>query len=348
MRESVYSISQYEYDLPRVLIAQKPAIPRDSSRLLILDRKKKSMEERVFSDIGQFLGSGDLLVLNNTEVIKARLLGETVKKSKIEVLLLKEQKTGFWQALVKPGRKAMPGSEIYFAQGKIKGRIVEKTSSGTRIICFEPKNIQELLDSVGKIPLPPYIKEDTKKDDDYQTVYAKEKGAVAAPTAGLHFTTGLLQGLRDKGVEVVYLTLHCGLATFRPVKCQDIREHDIESEMLEITPDSAKKINQAKDQQRRIIAVGTTVIRALESAAYKDPQGNFRVRPFNQETRLFIVPGYTFRIVDAVITNFHTPRSTNLILLASFCGLELIKNTYSYAKDKKMRFFSFGDAMFIQ
>ncbi len=347
MKTNIYSRTNYDYQIPSSFIAQEPASPRDNSRILLVDRKKGVLGDDIFKNTLNLLKKGDVLVLNNTRVIRARLIGKTEKGSKIEILLLKEREKGLWQTLVKPGKRARINTKISFKDGLLKGTIKDKDASGARIIEFEPKEIDDLLAKVGKVPLPPYIKKEVSSESDYQTVYAKNKGAVAAPTAGLHFSQELIAKIKAKGVSIVYLTLHCSLATFRPVKTEDIRDHDIEAEWIELSSDVAKIINQAKQEKRRIVAVGTTAIRTLESVAAVDSQGIQRVREFSGQTNLYIVPGYKFKIIDAVITNFHTPCSTNLILIASFLGLDLTKKSYDFAQSKKMRFFSFGDAMFI-
>lgn len=351
MEEGIYKLDNYKYDLPAVLIAQEPASPRDSSRLLVVNRRNQSFEEIIFRDIVRYFVAGDLLVLNNTEVIRARLRGMTQSGSKIEVLLLREKEKGIWEALARPARRcrtiAAEGKNIIFDDGKLKARIIAVAKSGTRILQFEPADIKELLPELGDVPLPPYIKKKLQNPRDYQTVYASKKGAVAAPTAGFHFTSDLLDKLKNKGVEITGLTLHCGLPTFRPVKTEDIRNHLIDSEWLDIPPDTVQAVNFARQQKRRVIAVGTTTVRALESAAIVDSKGEAMLRPMQAYTNIYLVPGCKFQIVDALITNFHTPCSTNLILVSAFCGLELTKRCYNYAKESNFRFFSFGDAMFI-
>jgi len=345
MIDDIFNISQYNFKIPTELIAQEPANPRDSCQLLVLDRKDSSLKTRVFSDIVDYLREGDVLVLNNTKVIKARLQAKRSSGAKIEILLLEEKETGIWEALVKPGKRARVGETINFSGGDYKVKIIDKTASGSRILDFNPLDVDDFIAKTGAVPLPPYIKKEVKDPNDYQTIYAKHKGAVAAPTAGLHFTPGLIKKIEEKGVKVLYITLHCSLATFRPVKCEDIREHLIESERVEITPLVAKSINQAKKNRQRIIAVGTTAIRSLESAVSQD-KGSW-IKAFSGSTSLYITPGYKFKVVDVVITNFHTPSSTNLILVSAFAKLSLIRQSYTYAKDKEFRFYSFGDAMLI-
>jgi len=345
MISDVFSVSQYDFKIPQDLIAQEPASPRDNCRLLILDRKNSSLKSKVFSDIIDYLREGDVLVLNNTKVIRAKLEARRNSGAKIEILLLQEKENGIWEALVKPGKKARVGETISFSGGDYKAKIIGKTGSGSRILDFNPLDVDDFIARTGAVPLPHYIKKGVKDPDDYQTIYAKHKGAVAAPTAGLHFTPGLIKKIEEKGVKILYVTLHCSLATFRPVKCEDIRKHVIESERVEVTPSVAKSINQAKKNQQRIIAVGTTAIRSLESAVSRD-KGSW-VKAFSGSTSLYITPGYKFKVIDALISNFHTPFSTNLILVSAFASFPLIRQSYTYARDEKFRFYSFGDAMFI-
>lgn len=347
MNRAIFETSEYDWQIPRSLIAQEPATPRDSSRLLVINRKKSTIKQGIFTDIVSFFNKGDVLVLNNTKVIKARLVGRKESGSKLEILLLKEKQKGIWQALVKPGKRARINDTIIFGEGRLQAKIIDKTGEGLRILQFYPKDFESLLLEFGKVPLPPYIKREMDDFGPYQTIYAQKKGAVAAPTAGLHFTKELIDNLRAKGVEVVYITLHCGLATFRPVKAEDIRDHNLGPEWLEVLPQVAKQINSAKKQSRRVIAVGTTTIRTLESLASLNKKGEAFVKDVSGETNLYILPGYKFKIIDAIITNFHTPHSTNLILISSFCGLSLLKRSYMYAKLANFRFYSFGDAMLI-
>lgn len=313
----------------------------------MVNRQKATISEMVFRDVVDLLQAGDVLVINDTEVIKARLVGRKASGAKIEILLLKEKNPGIWEVLVKPAKRIRIHDRVIFGEGKLSAGIVARTVHGTWIAEFRPSDIEAILYKVGKVPLPPYIKRELEDFGPYQTVYAKKRGAVAAPTAGLHFTEDLIGKFQQKGIRIVDVTLHCGLATFRPVKVQDIRNHRIESERLEISDSAACAISLAKREGRRIIAVGTTSVRALESAAVLDKEARALARPFCGETNLYIIPGYQFKIIDAFITNFHTPCSTNLILAASFCGLELLKKSYSLAKELKFRFYSFGDAMFI-
>ncbi|MFH1519391.1 MAG: tRNA preQ1(34) S-adenosylmethionine ribosyltransferase-isomerase QueA [Candidatus Omnitrophota bacterium] len=345
MRDDIFNRKHYNFQAPQDLIAQEPARPRDSCRLLVLDRKSSSLKIRVFRDIVDYLKKGDLLILNNTKVIRAKLLARRSSGAKLEILLLGEKEKGVWEALVKPGKRARVGETINFEPGDYRAEIISKTPSGSRILDFRPLDVDDFLTRTGAMPLPPYIKKEIQDPDDYQTVYAKRKGAVAAPTAGLHFTPRLIKKIEEKGVKILYITLHCSLATFRPVKCEDIRNHRIESERVEVGFLVAKSINKAKKNQQRIIAVGTTAVRSLETAASLG-KGSL-VKAFCGPTNLYITPGYKFKVVDALITNFHTPSSTNLILASAFAKPSLIRQSYTYAKREKFRFYSFGDAMLI-
>ncbi|MBP7087787.1 MAG: tRNA preQ1(34) S-adenosylmethionine ribosyltransferase-isomerase QueA [Candidatus Omnitrophica bacterium] len=342
-----WSLEQYFYELPRELIAQEPTNPRDKCRLLVLNRTQETIKELYFFDIVDFLQKGDVLVLNNTKVIKARLYGQREKGAKVEILLLKKVNLGEWEVLVKPAKRARIKDTLIFKDGKLRAQVIAKTEKGSKIVQFFPADIENLLVQVGETPFPPYIKKTTASFEDYQTIYAKNEGAVAAPTAGLHFTEELLEKLLKRGINIVYLTLHCGLATFRPVKVPDIRKHDIDSEYVELSSQAAEIINKARSDKKRIIAVGTTAVRSLESAAFKDSKQKFMVKPFCGQTNLYITAGYDFKITDGLITNFHTPYSTNLILVSAFAGLEFIRRSYNYAIDRRLRFYSFGDAMFI-
>lgn len=346
MREDVFKVSNYNYDLPARFIAQEPVSVRDKSRLLVVNRRKDSIEECIFSDIIGFFNPGDVLVLNNTRVLKARLTAKKNTGARVELLLLKKLKPRVWEVLVKPGRRAKEG-ELLFFDKDIKAKVISRTAQGGRVLEFLSCDDDICLDDLGKVPLPPYIKKDIDDGEKYQTVYAQKQGAVAAPTAGLHFTQELLKEIINKGVEVVYVTLHCGLATFRPVKTEDIRDHKIDSEWIELTAPAENIINKAKKENRRVIAAGTTAIRTLESTAGYDENGIAGVKAFRGQTFLYIVPGYKFKAVDAVISNFHTPCSTNLVLISSFCGDDLLKKAYAYAIEKEFRFFSFGDAMMV-
>jgi S-adenosylmethionine:tRNA ribosyltransferase-isomerase len=340
-------LSEFDYYLPEELIAQEPTPRRDECRLLLLNRRDKSFKETAFKDIVEFINKDDLLVLNDTRVLKARLIAKRKTGGRLEILLLKEKAPGIWEVLVKPGKKARLGENILFADGRLSAEILEKTSAGGRLIRFNPQDIKGIINEYGKVPLPHYIKKELKEPERYQTVYAKNEGAVAAPTAGLHFTKALLDKLISCGVEIVYITLHCGLATFRPVKTADIREHQMETEFYHIDPESARIVNQAKARGKRIVAVGTTMARALETAGFKNQKGIPQVEVKQEESSLYIYPGYEFKIIDALLTNFHLPHSTNLILVSTLAGVEFIRQAYQYAIKKRFRFYSFGDAMLV-
>lgn len=335
----------FDFDLPEELIAQHPLEQRDHSRMLVLDKTTGAITHRHFNDILEYLRPGDVLVLNNTRVIPARLFG--VKKggtAHIEVLLLKpvENQPDCWEVLVRPGKRVKQGAQVDFGEGRMTGTIVEETEGG-RIMQFHYDGIfNEILDELGTMPLPPYIKEKLEDQERYQTVYAKERGSAAAPTAGLHFTKALLEQVKAKGVEVVEVLLHVGLGTFRPVQVDDILEHKMHSEFYRITPEAAASINKALDENRRVIAVGTTSTRTLESAA-KDG----RVVAGEGETSIFIYPGYQFQILSGLITNFHLPKSTLVMLVSALAGREHVLHAYEVAVQERYRFFSFGDAMFI-
>lgn len=335
----------FDFYLPEELIAQHPLAQRDHSRLLVLDKHTGSIVHRRFDDVLEYLRPGDVLVVNNTRVIPARLFG--VKKggtAHVEVLLLKpvENRTDCWEVLVRPGKRVKKGAQVEFGDGRMIGTILEETDSG-RIMQFTYEGIfQEILDQLGTMPLPPYIKEKLEDQERYQTVYAKERGSAAAPTAGLHFTNQLLERVKEKGVEVVEVLLHVGLGTFRPVKADDILEHKMHSEYYRITEAAAASINRALDEGRRVIAVGTTSTRTLESAA-KDG----RVVAGEGETDIFIYPGYQFQVLSGLITNFHLPKSTLVMLVSALAGREHILHAYEEAVKEQYRFFSFGDAMLI-
>jgi len=340
--KDLFALSRYDYALPPELIAQKPVAPRDCSRLLVLDRKANTLADKKFSDILGFLKKGDVLVLNDTRVINARLFAHRPSGGTLEVFLLREQALGRWEALVNPARRARVGEVINFNQG-FTAKITAKTVDGGRVLEFSPKNIKENLDNLGEVPLPRYIRQKISNTTDYQTVYAQKQGAVAAPTAGLHFTRALLNKIQAQGVKLVYLTLHCGLATFRPVKDQDVRQHPMTAEWVQITQTAADTINKARGAGSRVIAVGTTSLRSLEAAAGKTG----KIQALQGQTNIYIYPGYRFRCVDGLITNFHTPCSTNLILVSAFAGYRFTRKAYRYAIKAKFRFFSFGDAMLI-
>lgn len=335
----------FDFILPEELIAQHPLEQRDHSRLLVLDKHTGSIAHRRFDNILEYLQPGDVLVVNNTRVIPARLFGVKMGgTAHIEVLLLKpvENQPDCWEVLVRPGKRVKQGAQVDFGDGRMIGTIIEETDSG-RIMQFQYEGIfNEILDELGTMPLPPYIKEKLADQERYQTVYAKERGSAAAPTAGLHFTKELLAQVRANGVEVVEVLLHVGLGTFRPVQADDILEHKMHSEYYRITPEAAAAINKALDEGRRIIAVGTTSTRTLESAAQ-----NGRVVPGEGETSIFIYPGYQFQILSGLITNFHLPKSTLVMLVSALAGREHILHAYAEAIKERYRFFSFGDAMLI-
>ncbi len=341
MKKDVYRAANYNFSISEELIAQEPMRPRDKSRLLVLERKSGQLREKVFEEIIEFFQKDDCLVFNNTKVFKARIFGKKDTGAKIEVFLLQTLRKGLWQCLMNPAKRIKTGSKIFFS-GNFEAEVKEKTERGLFVIQFYPKNTEELIENIGKTPLPPYIKKESDLNN-YQTVYAKKKGAVAAPTAGLHFTKKLINKLQKKGVNIVYLTLHCGLGTFQPIKKEDIRGHRMAEEYVEITKKAAEIINNAKREKKKIFAVGTTAVRSLESGAGK----NKKVKEYLGQTSLYITPGYNFKGVDALITNFHTPLSTNLVLVSSFSSPQLIKKAYRYAQVNQFRFFSFGDAMLI-
>ena len=336
--------SDFYYDLPEELIAQTPATPRDSSRLLVYDRVTEQVEHRIFRDICDYLKAGDVLVINDTKVLPARLYAYTQNGGAVEVLLLKRQNIDTWEVLVKPGKKCTPRKKLIISD-ELSLTVQSVTDSGERIVKFEYKGVfEEILERVGSMPLPPYIKEKLKDKNRYQTVYAKFDGSSAAPTAGLHFTPELLQKIKDMGVEIVEVLLHVGLGTFRPVKEDIITDHKMHSEYFEVSSEAAQKINAAKSEGRRIIAVGTTSVRTLESATNEKGE----VIPQKGNTQIFIYPPYKFKCVDALITNFHLPESTLIMLVAAMTGREQILSVYNTAVKERYRFFSFGDAMFIK
>lgn len=338
--------SDFYFDLPQELIAQDPLEDRSSSRLLVLDKETGEMEHRVFHDIVEYLHEGDCLVLNNTKVIPARLMG--TKKdtgATIEVLLLKRRENDIWETLVKPGKKAKPGTAITFGEGLLTGTVVDIVDEGNRLIQFSYEGIfEEVLDKLGEMPLPPYITHKLQDKNRYQTVYAKYEGSAAAPTAGLHFTKELLAQVAAKGVKIAYVTLHVGLGTFRPVKEENVLEHHMHSEFYQVTPEAAKLINDTKAAGGRVICVGTTSCRTIESAADQ----NGVVQAGCGDTEIFIYPGYQFKVLDNLITNFHLPESTLIMLVSALAGREHVLHAYETAVEMKYRFFSFGDAMFIK
>lgn len=339
----VFFKKDFYYDLPEELIAQTPANPRDSSRLLVYNRATKLIEHKIFRDVVGYLKKGDVLVVNNTKVLPARLYAHTVNGGAVEVLLLKRLDKDKWEVLVKPGKKCKIGTNLSVSD-KLSLTVEGITDSGERIVEFRYDGVfEEILDEVGNMPLPPYIKKKLEDKNRYQTVYAKRDGSAAAPTAGLHFTPSLLRQIKEMGVEVAEVLLHVGLGTFRPVKEDIITDHKMHSEYYEVSEEAANIINKAKSEGRRIIAVGTTSVRTLESAADE----NGLLKPCRGNTEIFIYPPYKFKCVDALITNFHLPESTLIMLVAAMCGREEILSVYKTAVENKYRFFSFGDAVFI-
>lgn len=335
----------FNFDLPEELIAQDPLEDRSSSRLLVLDKMTGELEHRKFKDIIEYLLPGDCLVINDTKVIPARLYGEKAEtKAQIEVLLLKRRENDIWEALVKPGKKAKIGAKILFGDGLLSGEIIEVLEEGNRLIQFSYEGIfEEILDKLGQMPLPPYITHSLQDKSRYQTVYAKYEGSAAAPTAGLHFTKELLEQVEEKGITIATVTLHVGLGTFRPVKADNILEHHMHSEYYQISKESAHRINQTKRNGNRVICVGTTSCRTIESAA--DDRG--MLQECNGNTEIFIYPGYKFKVLDGIITNFHLPESTLIMLVSALAGREHVLHAYHKAIEEKYRFFSFGDAMYI-
>lgn len=333
------------YELPEELIAQDPLEDRSSSRLLVLDKESGLVSHRVFKDIVEYLEAGDCLVINDTKVIPARLIGSKEETdAKIELLLLKRRENDIWETLVKPGKKAKIGTRIHFGGDLLIGEIVDIAEEGNRLIKFTYEGIfEEILDRLGQMPLPPYITHQLEDKNRYQTVYAANSGSAAAPTAGLHFTPELLQAIEEKGVEIARVTLHVGLGTFRPVKVDDIFEHHMHSEFYVIEEEAAEKINRAKDTGKKVICVGTTSCRTVESAA--DETGH--LKPSSGWTEIFIYPGYKFKVLDSLITNFHLPESTLIMLVSALAGRENVLTAYEEAVRYRYRFFSFGDAMFI-
>ena len=337
--------SDFYYELPKELIAQDPLEDRSSSRLMHLDRNTGAVEHRHFRDIREYLKPGDCLVINDTKVIPARLYGRKEgTDALIEILLLKRKENDVWETLVKPGKKCRPGAEISFGEGILKGKIIEVVEEGNRLIQFEYEGIfEEILDRLGEMPLPPYITHKLKDKNRYQTVYAKHEGSAAAPTAGLHFTEKLLEEIQSMGVRIAHVTLHVGLGTFRPVKVEEVTEHHMHSEFYVVEEEQAALINQTRKQGGRVIAVGTTSCRTLESAASEDGT----LKAGSGWTDIFIYPGYRFKILDGLITNFHLPESTLIMLVSAFAGKEHVLAAYEEAVREKYRFFSFGDAMII-
>ena len=339
-------VKDFDYELPEELIAQDPLEDRSSSRLMVLDRKTGDVEHRHFRDILDYLNPGDCLVINNTKVIPARLYGaKEDTQAKIEVLLLKRKENDVWETLVKPGKKAKPGTRIVFGDGLLVGEVIDVVEEGNRLIQFHYDGIfEEILDQLGQMPLPPYITHQLQDKNRYQTVYAKYDGSAAAPTAGLHFTKELLSAVKEKGVDIAEVTLHVGLGTFRPVKVENVLDHHMHSEFYMVSAEAAEKINHAKESGHRVISVGTTSTQTLESAA--DESG--RLKETSGWTEIFIYPGHEFKVIDALITNFHLPQSTLVMLVSALAGREHVLDAYKLAVQEKYRFFSFGDAMLIK
>ena len=346
LNENEMKVTDYYFDLPQEQIAQDPLEDRSSSRLLVLDKETGEYSHHVFREITEFLKPGDCLVLNNTKVIPARLFGEKEgTQAKIEILLLKRKENDVWETLVKPGKKAKVGTKIIFGGGLLVGEVIDIVEEGNRLIKFTYEGIfEEILDQLGQMPLPPYITHQLKDKNRYQTVYAKYDGSAAAPTAGLHFTPELLQQVKDMGVDIAEVTLHVGLGTFRPVKVDNILEHHMHSEFYMVTQEAADKINNAKKSGHRVICVGTTSCRTIESAADE----NGMLKESSGWTEIFIYPGYQFKVLDCLITNFHLPESTLLMLVSALAGREHVLAAYEEAVKEGYRFFSFGDAMFIE
>lgn len=340
------NVKDFDFYLPEELIAQHPLEQRDSSRLMVLDKETGKIDHKTFHDIVEYLNEGDTLVLNNTRVLPARLIGEKEESGgKIEFLLLKRIEGDKWECLAKPGKSAREGRRFTFGGGKLKAEVIEVKEDGNRIVEFYYDGIfEEVLDSLGEMPLPPYIHERLEDKERYQTVYSKEEGSAAAPTAGLHFTKELLEQIKEKGVNVVYLTLHVGLGTFRPVKVENIEDHDMHSEYYHLSKETADIINETKKRGNKVISVGTTSTRTLETIGDE----NGEVREQSGWTNIFIYPGYKFKIVDRLITNFHLPESTLIMLVSTLAGKEHVMHAYEEAVKEKYRFFSFGDAMFIK
>ena len=337
--------SDFFYELPEELIAQDPLEDRTASRLLVLDRKTDKLEHKIFSDVIDYLKPGDCLVINNTRVIPARLIGEKEGTGgKVEILLLKRRENDVWESLVKPGKKLRPGARVTFGDGRLKAEILEIAEEGNRLVKFYYEGIfEEILDSLGEMPLPPYITHKLEDKEMYQTVYAKFDGSAAAPTAGLHFTNELLEKIRQKDIRIASITLHVGLGTFRPVKVEDVNNHHMHTEWYEVNKEAAEIINETKKNGGRVICVGTTSCRTIESVA--DENGLMSAK--TGETDIFIYPGYKFKVMDGLITNFHLPESTLVMLVSAFAGKERVLSAYETAVKERYRFFSFGDAMIL-
>ncbi len=338
------NVSDFYYDLPEELIAQTPIEKRDESRLMVLNRANQTIEHKTFKDIIDYLEPGDCLVRNNTKVIPARLYGKKATGAKIELLLLNRIEGDIWECIVRPGHKLKPGTEVEFGDGILKAKVLDVMEGGTRKVEFKYEGIfNEILDKIGLMPLPPYIHESLKDNDRYQTVYAKYEGSAAAPTAGLHFTPELFEKIKAKGIDVANVTLHVGIGTFRPVKVENVEEHHMHSEHFYIKQEDADKINNAKKNGKRVIAVGTTSCRVLETIADE----NGMVKPTEGDTQIFIYPGYKYKCLDGLVTNFHLPESTLIMLVSALAGRDYIMKAYNEAVKERYRFFSFGDAMLI-
>ena len=339
-------LEEFDYNLPEELIAQVPIQQRDESRLMVVDREKRTIEDKVFRDIIDYLEPGDCLVRNNTKVIPARLYGKKDTGANVEFVLLKQLDGDIWESIVRPGNKLKPGSKVIFGDGLLKAEILDVLEDGTRKVKFEYDGIfNEILDQIGLMPLPPYIHESLKENDRYQTVYAKYEGSAAAPTAGLHFTPELLKKIEEKGIKIANVTLHVGIGTFRPVKEENIEEHKMHTEHFYIKQEDVDKINETKKNGKKVIAVGTTSCRVLETVA---DENTGLVKQIESDTGIYIYPGYKFKCVDGLITNFHLPKSTLLLLVSALADREFILEAYNKAVEEKYRFFSFGDAMFIK
>lgn len=339
--------NDFWYDLPKELIAQEPCIPRDAARLMCMDRKTGEIQHRIFHQLPELLYAGDLLIVNNSKVLPARLIGHKQDTGAVcEVLLLREKTKDEWECLAKPGKKLKPGVKVVFGDGTLIAEILETYEDGNKLVRFtyDTDTLYEKLDAFGKMPLPPYITSQLEDSSQYQTVYAKELGSAAAPTAGLHFTPELMEKLKEKGVRFAEVTLHVGLGTFRPVKEETVENHKMHSEWYSISEETAEAIRQTKQNGGRVIAVGTTSCRTLESAAQAT---GGEIRPISGDTDIFIYPGYEFKCIDGLITNFHLPESTLVMLVSAFCGYENTMNAYRVAVEEKYRFFSFGDAMLL-
>lgn len=337
-------VSEFRFDLPEELIAQHPYDKRDEARLMVIDKKTQKIEHKIFKNVVDYLEAGDCLVINNTKVLPARLYGKKETGANVEFLLLKRIEGDFWEAMVRPGNKLKPGTKVSFGDGILRAEILEVLDGGNRRVKFEYQGIfNEILDQIGLMPLPPYIKETLKEKDKYQTVYAKYDGSAAAPTAGLHFTKELLEQIKQKGVQIANVTLHVGIGTFRPVKVENIEEHNMHSEHYYIKQEDVDKINTAKKNGHKVVSVGTTSCRVLESVADK----NGFVQETEGDTNIFIYPGYQFKCVDQLITNFHLPESTLIMLVSSLAGKDFVMQAYQEAVKERYQFFSFGDAMMV-